>query len=315
MSHAYLGGIAARSESYMRAHWDHAKGFLDDAGLEAARREEERTHVEVQTEAGLDLLSPALVNWEDLMRPLTWRGKPCEAGHLTRTFETNTFFRQPHLTGDLPAPEPAAWLKNVAIPPRHPWALTLPSPWDFAVRAQDDASKPAERAVECGRALNRVVAEAVRRGAEVVRFHDPSVLYHGAHVDTAAFTDALEAAAKGHRAVCTLHLTNGNPFESPEILSANPLGGLSIEDPGGKPPRLALPNDLRFSAAVLHGEESLVEKPDEVAEAATSLAQRLDVPLWGITNGWDLDHVPHAIAIRKAKALGQARHILLEVAA
>ena len=46
--------------------------------------------------------------------------------------------------------------------------------------------------------------------------------------------------------------------------------------------------------------------------SATGLAQKLGVELWGITNGWDLDHVPHGIAARKVQALGQARNLLAQ---
>src|SRR5688572_10966119 len=94
MTVAYLGGIAARSERYMRDHWARAKGFTDDAALLASAKTEEAAHVAAQREAGLDLVSPAYTRWEDLLRPLC-DGKGVEVGALTRYFETNTFYRQP----------------------------------------------------------------------------------------------------------------------------------------------------------------------------------------------------------------------------
>jgi methionine synthase II (cobalamin-independent) len=311
---AYLGGIAARSERYMRDHWGAAKGFVPPAALLESACREEADHVALQQAAGLDLLAPALVRWEDLLRPLLREGSGATVGQVFRYFETNTFFRQPHVTGSLALPVPAEWFEAFRLPPGKPWVLTLPSPWDVAVRSRDEraGSKPAQLAREVGAVLRPVVDAAVRQGAALIRFHDPSIAYgRAAQRDAAAFAEGLATAARGHEAISTLHLTNGDAFAHPEVLQANPLGGLSIEDPGRAPPSgLRLPNKTRLTAAVLRGEQSLIEDPREAAQAAQALAGRLGLPLYGITNGWDLDHVPHAIAARKVQALGQARALL-----
>lgn len=316
---AYVGGIAARSERYMRDHWGAAKGFVTTAALLESARKEEADHVAAQQAAGLDLVSPALTRWEDLLRPLLRDGAGAAPGQLTRYFETNTFFRQPHVTGALPTADAAKWTEAFRIPPGQPWALTLPSPYDFAVRAKDErpGSSVGDLAREAGQALRPIVAAAVSQGAKVLRFHDPSIAYGPAPTrDVAAFAEGLATAARGHEALATLHITNGDPFTVPEALEANPLGGLSIEDPGRTPPKgLRLGNKVRLTAAVIRGEDSLVEDPRAAAQAAVALSQRLGLELAGITNGWDLDHVPHGIAIRKVHALGQAHKALAEVLA
>ena len=316
---AYLGGIAARSERYMRDHWGAAKGFVTPAALLASARQEEQDQVAAQRQAGLDLVSPALVRWEDLLRPLLREGSGATVGQLTRYFETNTFFRQPLVDGVLAPVPPATWFEAFAIPKGTPWVLTLPSPYDFAVRAKDErkGGSVAKLAKEAGEALRPVVAAAVKQGASVIRFHDPSIAYRRSpKPDIDAFVEGLSVAAKGNEAISTLHITNGDPFSVPAALEANPLGGLSIEDPGRSPPAtLKLPNKTRFTAAVIRGEDSIVEDPREAAAAAVALADRLGLELFGVTNGWDLDHVPHGIALRKVQALGQTRKALAEVLA
>ena len=312
MTIAHVGGIAARSERYMRDHWGAAKGFVTPAALLESARREEADWVAVQREAALDIVAPALVRWEDLLRPLA------APGQLTRYFETNTFFRQPNVTEALPAADPKAWFEAFAIPKGTPWVLTLPSPWDFAARAKDDRPKAtvAQLAKEAGTVLRPVVDAAVTQGAAVVRFHDPSIAYPRAARDTAAFAEGLAAAAGPHKALCTLHITNGDPFAHADALHANPLGGLSIEDPGrAPPPGSRLPNATKLTVAAVRGEESLVEDPKAAAAAAQAFAGRLGLGLHAVTNGWDLDHVPHAIAVRKVQALAAARTHLTEVLA
>jgi methionine synthase II (cobalamin-independent) len=316
---AYLGGIAARSERYMRDHWGAAKGFVQPAALLESARREEADHVALQKEAGLDLVAPALTRWEDLLRPLLREGSGATVGQLTRYFETNTFFRQPLVEGALSPAASATWFEAFAIPKGTPWILTLPSPYDFARRAKDDrkGASVAQLTAEVGRALNPVVGAAAKHGAKVIRFHDPGIAYgRSPNPDLDAFAEGLALAGKGHEGIATLHITNGDPFSVPDALEANPLGGLSIEDPGRAPPaKLKLSNKTRLTAAVIRGEDSIVEDPTEAAQAAVSLADRLGLELSAVTNGWDLDHVPHAIAVRKVRALGQTRTALEEVLA
>lgn len=319
MAVTYLGGIASRSERYMRDHWCFAKGFVDAETLLASARREEADHVAAQQAAGLDLLAPALTRWEDLFRPFERDGSGVTTGQVFRYFETNTFFRQPLVTGPFAQADPQALFKAFAIPKGAGWVLTLPSPWDFACRAKDErkGGGRADLTLAVAEVLRPVVEAAFRQGARLVRFHDPSIAYRRAGArDLEAFATGLAAAARGHEADCTLHITNGDPFDVPEALQANPLGGLSIEDPGRAPPKgLALSGRTRLSLALVRGEDSIVEDPVAIARRAQEVAHGLGLDVWGLTNGWDLDHVPHAIAQRKVAVLGQARTALKEVVA
>ncbi len=319
MVHAYIGGIAARSETYMRTHWDHAKALIDDAALLEAATQEEEDHARLQQEAGLEPVAPALVRWEDLMRPFVTAWDGVEPGQLNRYFETNTFFRQPKVTGRVQAKgDPTEVFHAFRLPEGADWVLTLPSPWDMATRSRDDHYGDVyELAQDYATALNTVVNAAVEKGATIIRFHDPSAVYPRVEApDPERYAALLKSAAGDHANVATLHLTNGDPFDRVEVLNANPLGGLSIEDPAREPPKgLDLSKDLRFTAAVVRGEESLMEDPKEAAERATRLAQSLGVTLWGVTNGWDLDHVPNTIAAKKVHVLGQVVAQLKEVVA
>jgi methionine synthase II (cobalamin-independent) len=311
--HAYLGGHAARSEDYMRTHWAFAKGFVEAATLEAAAVAEETSWQDAQKEGGLSFLSPAYVRWEDILRPFCRDGTAVSPGSLTRTFETNTFHRQPIATGNLPVLGGEA-LQAVAPLPQSPWTLTLPSPWDVACRTKSAHGDRSQVALEAAFSIAPLVEAAFTHGAALVRFHDPSALYaRQARPLAEVFAEALAVAAGRHKESCTLHLTNGELARRPELAECNPLGGLSIE-PLDEKPAFTLANGIRLTVASLEGQESLVETPAALTEAAQRTASLLDAPLWGITNGWDLDHVPHAIALRKIESLAQSVH-LLEVAA
>lgn len=295
MTRAYVAGIAPRSQNYMRRHWDHAKAFVDDAGLAAARREEETRWQAAQHEAGLDLVSPSYVATEDILRPLAHL-PGASVGPLTRTFETNTFHRQPVITGDLPEGGLRPWVDSVRV--EGPWVLSLPSPYDALQRCD----------VQDGHALVACLADAagyaLDTGAALVRFQEPTAAYHGHTPDAATFADVLATATAGHEDDCVVHFSQGDVLARPELLEAVPCAiGLEPGDPAGV--------DLsgtRLHAAVVRGERTLLERK-AVGAAALAFAQATGAQLWAITNGWDLEHVPYDIAVRKLHALAEARPV------
>lgn len=299
MTRAYVAGLAPRSPTYMRHHWDHAKGFLDDQGLAAARQEEETQWQQAQQDAGLDLVSPAYVATEDALRPLTELPGASE-GALTRTFETNTFHRQPIIDA-VPEDGLRPWVDSVRL--ETPWVLSLPSPYDALQRSdvEDEAS-----VVAC---LADAVSYALASGAGLVRLQEPSAAYRPEETDLDAFTAWLEAVVGGHGKHCVVHFSQGDVLSRPELLKAVPCAV------GFQVPTAADDLDLhgiRLHAGVIHGDSSLVEATSVGADAV-SFCDATGATLEAITNGWDLEHVPHETGLRKLHALAAARPV--EVAA
>lgn len=300
MTHAYVAGIAPRSVAYMRAHWDHAKGFIDDAGLEAARLEERTRWVGAQQQAGLELISPSYVETEDVLRPLT-AVAGAQVGSLTRTFETNTFHRRPAFSAPVAVDALRPWVDTVR--PEGPWVLTLPSPYDAVVRSDVPDDETADSIAAC---LRDAAAYAVSLGALRVRFQEPSATYRGHELDVERLARLLDLATQGIHAESVVHFTQGDVLARPELVDAVPCAGIGLDVQTTSLPATSLLEGRQLHAGIVRGESSLVETP-ETAKAAFALADASGARLWAVTNGWDLEHVPFDVAVAKLRVLAAAR--------
>src|SRR5919204_2628494 len=133
---AFAPGIYPRSEALVQATRDLDRGRTTQAAVDEQRERDFRRLVAVQEEAGLDLVSDGMLDWQDLFRPLAERSDGLEARPLTRFLDTNTFYRtvlvegEPRLREPVPAPDL----------PEGRWLATLPSPTAFSRATGGEAS-------------------------------------------------------------------------------------------------------------------------------------------------------------------------------
>jgi len=92
---AFVPGIYPRSEALVQATRDLDRGRTTAEAVEAKRAQDLERLVEVQREAGLDLLTDGMLSWQDLFRPLVEATDGLKTGALTRFLDTNTFYRAP----------------------------------------------------------------------------------------------------------------------------------------------------------------------------------------------------------------------------
>src|SRR5919204_5173888 len=125
---AFAPGIYPRSEALVQATRDLDRGRTTQAAVDDQRERDFRGLVAAQEEAGLDLVSDGMLDWQDLFRPLAERSHGLEARPLTRFLDTNTFYRAVLVAGEpgLREPVPAPAL------PAGRWLATLPSPLAFS---------------------------------------------------------------------------------------------------------------------------------------------------------------------------------------
>src|SRR3990170_3860452 len=103
MVRTHLSGIHPRSEDVVEAtrradRGKAEKGEVDrliDADVDALAR--------TQADAGITDVSAGNLDWQDIFRPLAESGGGIEIGAVTRFFDTNTFYRQPTIVGEVRA--------------------------------------------------------------------------------------------------------------------------------------------------------------------------------------------------------------------
>src|SRR3989304_4135133 len=98
---AHLSGMFPRSERLGEVTRARDRGGASDAGVESAVINDVRALVELQGQAGCDVLVDGQLNWQDLFRPFAKLLTGVQPGSLTRWFENNTYSSFADLLDDL----------------------------------------------------------------------------------------------------------------------------------------------------------------------------------------------------------------------
>jgi 5-methyltetrahydropteroyltriglutamate--homocysteine methyltransferase len=295
---AYAPGIYPRSEALVQATRDLDRGRTTAAEVEQQRQADARALVAAQEEAGLDLLTDGLLDWQDLFRPLAERSDGLTARPLTRFLDTNTFYRAllvdgpPRLREPIPAPEL----------PAGRWLATLPAPSALARAARGAASAQAFAADVLA---TQIEADA-QAGCALVVLIDPFLAREG----------GLEEAISSLRELpvdipLALHLPFGDASSILDALADAPVSAVGVDYyatsldavPDGYPKELV--------AGVVDVRSSALENPEELATFAEALLERNPAGVALTVNG-DLQFVPDSVAREKLVRLGRARALLAE---
>src|SRR5260370_2370019 len=126
----YQHGIYPRSEQVVAATRGIDRGRVGSDAVGRAFADDLAAFVRVQQDAGMDFFSDGLLKWQDIFRPLT-EALGAKPHTLVRWFDTNTFVREPELSGRLATPaHPDVVVPHTSLP--RPRVTTLPSPSLFS---------------------------------------------------------------------------------------------------------------------------------------------------------------------------------------
>ena len=302
---AYAPGIYARSEDLVQATRDLDRDRATAEVVEERREADMRSFLDAQREARLNYLSDGLLNWQDIFRPFGEAARGLAAGPLTRFLNTNTFFRAPAMTEEVPKlVEPLGEpYFRIGELPRNRWVATLPSPHALAASA---AGELAPRAVAEG-VLGPQIRWLAQNGCAMVVLQETALF--GDRIDLYPLGDALDVLQS------PLPIALQLPFgDSGDILGE--LLDLDIETIGVDfyaTDLEALPRPFPKSllAGVVDARNSLLEEPEQLAKFGRQLLEELDGGLHLVPNG-DLQFVPEKIAREKVLRLGEVARILKE---
>ncbi len=100
-----IHGIAPRSDELLKIGTDVEKGRISERTYDDLLEEESTDWIELQREAGIDIIENGKLRWQDHLRPIVKAtqgfASGIDAGPVTRWFETNAFYRRPTITGNL----------------------------------------------------------------------------------------------------------------------------------------------------------------------------------------------------------------------
>jgi 5-methyltetrahydropteroyltriglutamate--homocysteine methyltransferase len=302
---AYAPGIYARSEELVQATRDLDRGRTTEEAVEEQRVADLRTFLDVQREAGLDYLSDGLLNWQDIFRPFDEAARGLEPGPLTRFLDTNTFYRAPAVTEEVPKllePLGEPYFRIGELP-RNRWVATLPSPYALAASA---AGKLEPRAVAEG-VLGPQIGWLAENDCAMVVLQETALF--GSRIDVYPLSDALDALQSP--LPVALQLPFGDSGDVLGELVELDVAAIGVDFYSTDLEALPRPFPKTLLAGVVDARNSLLEEPEQLAGFGRQLLAELGHELHLVPNG-NLEFVPEKIARQKVLRLGEAAKVLKE---
>ena len=310
-----LTGIYPRSEALVAATRDHDRGRIPEEELERHFERDYAQLITLQREAGFDLISDGLLNWQDLFQPFAEIIEHWEPGPLVRYFDNNTFYRQPRITGALKidASKLNDWFMRyfqTHLNEMAPWKATLPSPYFTAHAAHDEHYHNRESLMlaYAEDVLAPIVSELRERGVSFVQFQEPWLVFYRSDNGLSALKEALarlrQAVGPGVQWGLHTYFGDAAPY-LPELveLDLDAVGVDFVEtDVEALPPFTG--KDL--IAGCVDARSSWAETPEQITQFVERVSEALTPDGLYLVPNADLEFLPEAIARRKVNVLGEA---------
>ncbi len=171
-----------------------------EADVRAAEREVVEAVLREQQAAGIDVLTDGQISWYDSQSHIARELAGVEIGGLVRYFDTNTYYRQPIVTG------PVRWTSPILVDEwrfaqeasRSPVKAVLTGPVTLATLALDQHyGNRRSLALDLAKALTEEVAALRAAGVRYLQIDEPILTRRPEDVSLVAKTSKLLIASKG----------------------------------------------------------------------------------------------------------------------
>src|SRR5258705_5907778 len=290
------------------------QGKATEKDLRDAARETTRRIVSLQESAGVDLPVDGNVSWDDAQTAVARGLQGFTIAGLIRYLDTNTYYRQPEITGDV------KWTKPVTVEDfkaaqdmaHRPLKAVLPGPYSLYRFSRDRHYKdPMEAAAAVGEALAGEAKALEDAGATWIHFEEPW-LGRATAADAALVGAALTPVLRGRKAKTTIHV----PFRSPQAVFAaikdlpwTAIGLDLVEAPEAWDLIPEVPAGRTVALGLVDARNTRLEDPAHVAqEVHRARSMRSDLS-WQLCPTASLEYLPVDRAAMKVARLTEAARL------
>lgn len=310
-------GDTNERQALRRALEASARGEIKQAELDRIQQGVIREAIGEQVKAGLDVVSDGHIRWYDQISHVMGKLGGVTINGLLRHYDTNTYFRQPVITGQVKGngaliADEIKWA--VAVSPR-PVVATLPGPLTLS-RLSILKGGPYKNANALFDALVPVLAAEVERlarsGADAIVIEEPHLLKDPAAIGQVA--DALEvlAAKRGGKRLW-LSPSFGEAAKLYDKLQRLPVDGLKLDVTYGRATADAIESSgsrLAIALGIVDARNTRLEAPAAVARQAERLFKKVRGPVLALTTSNGLEYLPRDRAAQKCVVLARARDLI-----
>lgn len=298
-------GEAPEQQGLRRAIQKFQDGKITSEELDAVANEVTAAVIREQETAGLDIVTDGLIRWEDGQTYLARRLDGFELGGLIRYFDTNTYYRQPIVTG------PVRWRSPVTVADYHfaaskarkPVKAVLTGPYTMACLSENRSYGDRRALVEdLAIALGEEARALDEAGAPIIQVDEPS---WGRDPDEPGLlAEALGRVFRGVRtAKRAVQISFGPAGDALPALADAPLDiiGLDLVEGRGDLARLG---DLRgkknaLALGLFDARGTRLDDPDEVIGVLRGVLDSAGPRDLYLTTNCGLEFLPRDRAQRK----------------
>lgn len=194
-------GDSSDEQALRRAIAQHDRGETTDAGLRAAEDHLVLLALEDQQNAGMDFVTDGQIRWNDPISHLARNLQGVRVNGLLRFFDTNSYFRQPVVEGNIERRQAliAEEFHWAAKRSRQPVKPVVTGPYTLARLSirENRATSKGVLIMAYAEALAAEIAELASGGARLIQVDEPALLRHTADMPLASEALGLIAARKG----------------------------------------------------------------------------------------------------------------------
>lgn len=273
-----------------------------------------RRAIAVQERAGIDIVMDGAAGWDDAQTYVARGLEGVRIAGLIRYLDTNTYYRQPEIVGDVAwkAPITVDDYRAAAAAASRPVKAFLPGPYSLYRFSKDlHYADPVRACRAVGAALAREAAALEDAGAAWIHFEEPW-LGKATAPDAPAVKAALEPLLAGRKARTVLHVPFGAPvaiFAAIRDLGWSVLGLDLVGAPAGWNLIREVPAGRGVALGLVDARNTRLEDPARVAaEAARARSMRGDLEFM-LTTTASLEYLPADKAEAKVRGLVEAARL------
>ncbi len=290
------------------------RGELSDAELAAVRDEVTVDIINEHIEAGIDVITDGQVRWDDDQTYIAGRMKGVEIGGLQRYLDTNTYYRQPEITGDIKFDKAvlAADWKFAQSKSNRPVKAIVPGPYTLAALSLDKHYKGrAKLALAFAEALRGEVDALVEAGCKHLQVNDPVIVFN--KDDYPVFRDAITrllGGVKGAETGVYTWFSDCGGILGP--MQELPVTVIGLDFVWGKANWEAL-KGLKFEKTlgfgIVDARNTRLESARDIVEAIKRVSDYVPPERLYVNPSCGLEYVPRETAFDKLKVLAEGARL------
>lgn len=306
-------GDTAEQQILRRAIHRLDRGEIDRDDLMAVADDVTGVVIREQTEAGLDWVTDGCIRWEDAVSHVANKLTNVHRGGLLRHFDTNTYVRQPVVTGPIGWEQPvaAAEIAFAVGESQKPVKAVVTGPYTVARFAEDQHYGDFEALVmDLARALNSEVKAVVAAGPTCVQIDEPSILQHPE--DWALFERAIATLMDGVPGTTAIATYFGDAVPLTERLLSLPFN-IAYFDCSYAPGVLDVlrqgTNGKHIGISVVDARNTKLESLDDVRGNIEMALDVVPVTALHVTPSAGLEFLPRRRAFEKLRRISEGASI------